>query len=810
MNEHLTSSAPSSQPGQLPEQMHSVSEMDLPSLTADESTSLFEWNEFFDFTIDEQLLLSLEESNQCTTPVELEEHLLAPTPDRTGLETSDRVRKRDPRLVCSNFLSGRVPCACPEIDEKMEEAEIGAVKKRVRTARSVGRTRCQVLGCEADISELKGYHRRHRVCLSCANATSVVIDGESKRYCQQCGKFHILTDFDEGKRSCRRKLERHNNRRRRRPIDSRKSTEKEAQGDLLGENVSSDGEAARGNVCSSSQIAENERKLLQDSTDGNVSNVCLAQDSLNIQSDSIVTFVASEEIHIDGEKDDSKNDLSPSYCNNKGAYSSMCPTGRISFKLYDWNPAEFPRRLRHQIFQWLASMPVELEGYIRPGCTILTAFISMPQFAWIKLFEDPASCLHEFLSPGGMLWGRGTALVYVNNRIFRVLKDGCSVMKVEVALRAPKLHYVYPSCFEAGKPMDLVACGSNLVQTKFRSLVSFAGKYLAHEFYVVFPHGKAEVDASVSFNCQWCRIHVPYTEPECFGPAFIEVENESGLSNFIPILIGDKQVCSEIKTIQQKYGAPFCKEKAQIRAVDSLHDSCEVPCKRQASFSDFIQDVAWLLKEPPLEKMQNVMTSFQIQRFNCLLNFLISNECTSILERILQSLNIVMDQLESVGIIDGITDGDRRLFGKYVGQASDLIIQKLKIDGCIALTENFVPKGDACSESYSKNGVLSVASVDNRVMMKSEQNLQLSDCSTSQQRDAAVPLLNGEVAMRVNDAKQWPRKSCNPVLFNRIINSRLLVYTIATVAICFGICAVCFHPNQVGRFAVSIRRCLFN
>lgn len=30
-------------------------------------------------------------------------------------------------------------------------------------------------------------------------------------------RFHVLTDFDEGKRSCRRKLERHNTRRRRKP-----------------------------------------------------------------------------------------------------------------------------------------------------------------------------------------------------------------------------------------------------------------------------------------------------------------------------------------------------------------------------------------------------------------------------------------------------------------------------------------------------------------------------------------------------------------------------------------------------------------
>ena len=38
-----------------------------------------------------------------------------------------------------------------------------------------------------------------------------------------CCRFHVLSDFDEGKRSCRRKLERHNDRRRRKSSDSKGS-----------------------------------------------------------------------------------------------------------------------------------------------------------------------------------------------------------------------------------------------------------------------------------------------------------------------------------------------------------------------------------------------------------------------------------------------------------------------------------------------------------------------------------------------------------------------------------------------------------
>jgi hypothetical protein len=33
--------------------------------------------------------------------------------------------------------------------------------------------------------------------------SSIVRDGKPQRFCQQCGRFHLLTDFDGNKRSCR-------------------------------------------------------------------------------------------------------------------------------------------------------------------------------------------------------------------------------------------------------------------------------------------------------------------------------------------------------------------------------------------------------------------------------------------------------------------------------------------------------------------------------------------------------------------------------------------------------------------------------
>ena len=43
---------------------------------------------------------------------------------------------------------------------------------------------------------------------------SMVIQGRRQRFCQQCGRFHDVTEFEGTRKSCRRKLERHNQRRR--------------------------------------------------------------------------------------------------------------------------------------------------------------------------------------------------------------------------------------------------------------------------------------------------------------------------------------------------------------------------------------------------------------------------------------------------------------------------------------------------------------------------------------------------------------------------------------------------------------------
>eukprot|EP00887_Chlorella_sp_A99_P001224 scaffold14.g1224.t1 len=71
----------------------------------------------------------------------------------------------------------------------------------------------QVPGCTADLLALKKYYRRYHICTEHLNQPCVELQGAQCRFCQACGSFHPVSAFEGTKKSCRRKLLRHNERR---------------------------------------------------------------------------------------------------------------------------------------------------------------------------------------------------------------------------------------------------------------------------------------------------------------------------------------------------------------------------------------------------------------------------------------------------------------------------------------------------------------------------------------------------------------------------------------------------------------------
>ncbi|KAK1323211.1 Squamosa promoter-binding-like protein 10 [Acorus calamus] len=137
--------------------------------------------------------------------------------------------------------------------------DIAAIDRLFRRSRGVyaaGQAvpRCQAEGCNVDLSNAKHYHRRHKVCGFHSKATAVIAGGLQQRFCQQCSRFHVLAEFDESKRSCRKRLADHNRRRRKsQPTPSDSSTSNNSNNTLM---LSSGGGGGQTSDSSNNNVTE--------------------------------------------------------------------------------------------------------------------------------------------------------------------------------------------------------------------------------------------------------------------------------------------------------------------------------------------------------------------------------------------------------------------------------------------------------------------------------------------------------------------------------------------------------------------------
>jgi hypothetical protein len=83
-------------------------------------------------------------------------------------------------------------------------------KPRCRPAKFV----CQVPSCGADLTHLRMYHQRCRICEEHHRARVIEIDGHMARFCHQCAALQRIEDFKGNQRSCVAALKRHKDRRR--------------------------------------------------------------------------------------------------------------------------------------------------------------------------------------------------------------------------------------------------------------------------------------------------------------------------------------------------------------------------------------------------------------------------------------------------------------------------------------------------------------------------------------------------------------------------------------------------------------------
>ncbi|KAL3508225.1 hypothetical protein ACH5RR_033607 [Cinchona calisaya] len=639
----------------------------------------------------------------------------------------------------------------PITEGDAEKWEGKSGKKTKVIGPSSNRPVCQVEDCRADLSSAKDYHRRHKVCEVHSKATRALVGNVMQRFCQQCSRFHVLQEFDEGKRSCRRRLAGHNRRRRKTHpeslesgnpandergsnyilisllrilsnVHSNTSTDQTKDQDLLSHLLRSLAGLAGivnernltgllpesqdlQNAGTSDVIrAKDPSRTIQQSGDdeqnGVVGNPSPSQSTLLLPpKESILTKASSlvtvgkakmNNIDLNNAYDDSQDGMEnlqssdgtihiakaspglwvyqdplksspPQASWNSGSTSTQSPssssgeaqsrTDRIVFKLFGKDPSDCPLTLRKQILDWLSHSPTDIESYIKPGCVVLTIYLRMDKSTWEELCYDLSSSLRRLLDAStDSFWKTGWIYARVRHRVAFVY-DGRIVLDTPLphkSQRSCRIVNIKPIAVCAFGEVEFSVKGLNLSQPTTRLLCAIEGKYLAQE-HCANVMGEADLFIehaqiqTLSFTC---------TIPDVTGRGFIEVEDHGLSSSFFPFIVADKDVCSEICTLESIIEA--------AGTADGLQgDNQNMEARNQAL--DFIHEMGWLLHRSHLklrlgQQNPNSVT-FPFQRFRWLIEFSVEHDWCAVVKTLLNILfNSIINEEKHSSIEDVLLD----------------------------------------------------------------------------------------------------------------------------------------------------------
>ncbi|EPS69526.1 hypothetical protein M569_05239, partial [Genlisea aurea] len=144
-------------------------------------------------------------------------------------------------------------------------------------------------------------------------------------------------------------------------------------------------------------------------------------------------------------------------------------TGRIMFKLFDKDPSHLPVSLRTQISNWLLHSPSDMESYIRPGCMVLTIYISMPACSWDHLEENLLSYVKSLVVDIDVgFWGSDRFLLHTDRQMASFSEGSSRKLRLCRNWMAPELVSISPLAVVRGRETSLVLKGKRLLSPDAR------------------------------------------------------------------------------------------------------------------------------------------------------------------------------------------------------------------------------------------------------------------------------------------------------------------------------------------------------
>lgn len=298
----------------------------------------------------------------------------------------------------------------------------------------------------------------------------------------------------------------------------------------------------------------------------------------------------------------SGSDQSPSSLNS----DPQDRTGRLSFKLFDKDPSHLPGSLRTQVYNWLSQSPSEMEGYIKPGCVVLSIYLSMSSSSWDQLEGNFLQYINALVQESGTdFWGSGRFLAHTEKQIASHKDGKVHLFKSLKAWSSPQLISISPLAVVSGKETSFVLRGRNL-RTPGTKI------YCTHADGCILEEATESTDQDSTYE-EISTRRFTICAPSERGRCFIEIENGFRGTSF-PIIIADSTLCQELNLLEAEFGEVQNRQPSLVK--ETIH---------------FLNELGWLFQK----KNGGSGSHYSLTRFKFLLVFSVERDLCGLVKTLL-------------------------------------------------------------------------------------------------------------------------------------------------------------------------------
>ncbi|KAF8022381.1 hypothetical protein BT93_F0038 [Corymbia citriodora subsp. variegata] len=298
-------------------------------------------------------------------------------------------------------------------------------------------------------------------------------------------------------------------------------------------------------------------------------------------------------------------------------------TGRIMFKLFEKDPSHFPGTLRSQIFNWLSNSPLEMESYIRPGCVVLSVYMSMSSAAWEQLEGNLLQHLQSLVQNSDTdFWRSGRFLVHTGKKLASH-NDGKLHLCRSWKTFSPELVLVSPLAIVGGQETSLLLRGRNLDHPGTKIHLTYEGGYISKEVTQVSSQGSLDEIIVGSFKINGGL-------PNALCRCFIEVEN-GFKGNSFPVIVADAKICKELRLLESEL-----EEEPRSRDGSPDEGNQDSGCRvsSRAEILHFLNELGWLFQRNTISSMLRD-PDYSLRRYKYLFTFSVERDWCALVKTLL-------------------------------------------------------------------------------------------------------------------------------------------------------------------------------